>query len=319
MIETNQTIAAVPIHSTSTRSKELVARCSLAMSMMLVGTTVVSAKFIADQFPIMVALGIRHGAAVLIMFAIVYATERQFPRIARRDHAIIILQTLTGVVLFNVMLLVGVDLTTAAASGIIMSTVPATIAVLSLALGEHISRLTIYGIGLAMIGVLIVNLAGTDGSDDGASRPLLGGILVFGAVVTESLFTILGKSLVGRVTPIANCFMVCVYGAMVFVPIAIWQAPGFDAGAVRTSGWLALAWWTGPVMILAFFLWFNGLKTIPANSAAVFTGLIPVSAVIGSAIFLGERIGIPHVVGMACVIAAIMLVARPDRRSRSAP
>ena len=73
------------------------------------------------------------------------------------------LQTLTGVVLFNLLLLMGVDLTTATASGIIMSTVPATIAVLSLALGERISRLTVYGIALAMAGVLIVNLAGAEG------------------------------------------------------------------------------------------------------------------------------------------------------------
>jgi drug/metabolite transporter (DMT)-like permease len=311
MTESNLTVELAP---EATRSKEFVARASLALAMTLVGSTVVSAKFIADQFPILVALGIRHGTAVLIMLAIVLILEGRIPRISGRNHMIIILQTLTGVVIFNILLLVGVDLTTAAASGIILSILPATIAVLSLALGERISRLTVYGIGLAMIGVLIVNLAGTESGEDGASRPILGGLLVFGAVIAEALFTIIGKALVGRVTPIANCFMVCVYGAMVFVPIAIWQWPGFDARAVKPSGWIALAWWTGPVMILAFFLWFNGLKTIPANAASVYTGLVPVSAVFFSGIFLGEYIGLPHVVGMACVIAAIVLVARSDRR-----
>jgi len=66
-------------------------------------------------------------------------------------------------------------------------------------------------------------------------------------------------------------------------------------------------------MVGAFFLWFTGLQVVPANSAAVFTGLIPVSALVCSAIFLGERIGWPHYLGMACVIAAIVLVARSPR------
>ena len=300
---------------TSTRYREFLARCSLATAMCLVGSTVVSAKFIADQFPLVVALGIRHGAAVLIMLGIVLATEGRLPSIGRRQHGIIMLQTLTGVVLFNLLLLKGVDLTTATASGIIMSTVPATIAVLSLALGERISRLTVYGIALAMAGVLIVNLAGAEGGSEDASRPFLGGVLVFGAVVSEALFTILGKSLVGKVTPISHCFLVCAYGAATFVPLAIWRWSSFEIEAVKTSGWIALAWWTGPVMILAFFLWFSGLRVIPANSAAVFTGLIPVSAVVCSAIVLGERMGFPQIAGMACVIAAIVLVARPERRA----
>ena len=64
-------------------------------------------------------------------------------------------------------------------------------------------------------------------------------------------------------------------------------------------------------MIGAFFLWFSGLRVIPANAAAVYTGLIPVSAIACSALFLGETIGWPHVAGMVCVIAAIFLVSRP--------
>ncbi|MDQ3656356.1 MAG: DMT family transporter [Chloroflexota bacterium] len=301
------------INTSATRQSHLLARGSLALAMTLVGSSVVSAKFMVEQFPIFLGLGIRQVSATLIMFLIVLLAEKQLPRMAKRDHGIILLQTITGVVIFNVLMLAGVDRTTAAASGIITSTVPAWIALLSLVLGERISRLTMIGIGLAMGGVLVVNVAGGDGGSDRASAPLLGGVLVMGAVIGEALFTVCGKALAGRVTPLANCFMVCVYGSLMFLPIALWQLPGFDFGTVAASGWIALAWSAGPVMIGAFFLWFTGLKFVPANSAAVYTGLIPVSALVCSAIFLGERIGWPHLAGMACVVAAIVLVARPDR------
>ena len=302
-----------PISLPSSRSVGL-ARCSLALAMMLVGSSVVSAKFLVEQFPIFLGLGIRQVTATLIMLAIVLLVEKHLPRISKRDHGIVLLQSATGVVMFNVLLLAGVDRTTAAASGIITSTVPAWIALLSLVLGERTSRLTMIGIGMAVGGVLVVNIAGGDAGSDRASAPVLGGVLVMGAVIGEALFTVCGKALSGRVTPLANCFLVCVYGSAMFLPVALWQLPGFDFGQVAASGWIALAWSAGPVMIGAFFLWFTGLKVVPANSAAVYTGLIPISALVCSAIFLGERIGWPHVAGMGFVVAAILLVARPDRR-----
>ncbi|MEJ7900217.1 MAG: DMT family transporter [Thermomicrobiales bacterium] len=307
------------ITTSTTPQSLLFARGSLALAMTLVGSSVVSAKFMVEQFPIFLGLGIRQVSATLVMLVIVLLVEKKLPRVARRDHGIILLQTITGVVIFNVLMLAGVDRTTAAASGIITSTVPAWIALLSLILGERISRLTMIGIGLAMGGVLVVNIAGGDGGSDRASAPLLGGVLVMGAVIGEALFTICGKALSGRVTPIANCFMVCVYGSAMFLPVALWQLPGFDFGTVEASGWIALAWSAGPVMIGAFFLWFTGLKVVPASSAAVYTGLIPVSALVCSAIFLGERIGWAHFTGMGFVIAAIILVARPDRHLSPLP
>jgi drug/metabolite transporter (DMT)-like permease len=292
----------------------LLARGKLALAMLLVGSSVVSARFIVDSFPVLVALGIRQTAAALIMLGIVLALgDGVVPRVSRRAHGLAILQTVTGVVLFNILLMIGVSQTTASASGIITSTVPAMIAVFSRLLGERISRLTMWGIGLAMAGVVIVNAAGAGNAGSVAPRPVLGGMLVLGAVACEALFTIFGKALTSKMSPVANCYLVCLYGMLMFAPLAIWRLPGFDVGEVPASGWLALAWSTGPVMIGAFFLWFSGLRVIPANAAAVYTGLIPVSAIGCSALLLGEAIGWPHIAGVACVIAAIFLVSRPQR------
>ena len=66
-------------------------------------------------------------------------------------------------------------------------------------------------------------------------------------------------------------------------------------------------------MVGATSLWFGGLKFIPASAAAVYTGLLPVSAVLLSFALLGESIGWQHVVGMILVIVAVVLVARPRR------
>jgi len=236
------TTNAIPIAAErSAPGTILLARGKLALAMLLVGSSVVSARFIVDSFPIMVALGIRQSAAAVIMLVIVLAVDEGVPRVSRRVHGIVILQTVTGVVLFNILLMIGVSQTTASASGIITSTVPAMIAIFSRVLGERITRLTMWGIGLAMAGVLIANLAVAGETGNDAPRPVLGGILVLGAVACEALFTIFGKALTGTMSPIANCYLVCLYGMLVFLPFAIWQAPGFDVHEVAARGWIALA------------------------------------------------------------------------------
>jgi drug/metabolite transporter (DMT)-like permease len=260
------------------QSTEFLGKVSLASSQLLVGTTVISARYMVEAFPVMVGLAIRQGLATVAILVIMRMLRKRLPEMTPRAHLIVFAQALTGVVLFNALLMLGVDRTTATTSGIITSTVPAAIALLSLTLGERISRITAIGIVVAMIGVLIANTAQADSKAGEGSAQLLGGALVMAAVICEALFTIFGKSLGKQMDPLQNCLLVCLYGVAMLVPLALWQLPGFEFSSVPASGWIAIAWSAGPVMIGGFFLWFSGLRVIPANRAAVYTGLIPVSA-----------------------------------------
>lgn len=295
------------------RNHLLLARLSLAMSQLLVGTTVVAARFMVEAFPIALGLAIRQSVASLALLLIVLVVDRRLPHVPRRDHVLTALQALTGVVLFNSLLLAGVDRTTAITAGVITSTIPAAIALLSRLLGERISRPTAFGIALAIGGVMMVNLSGSAESESSASAPVLGGFLVILAVICEAFFTILGKAVSRQTSILQNCLLVCLYGTVMFLPMAAWQAAGWDPRTVPTAGWLALLWSAGPVMIGGFFLWFAGLRVIPANAAAVYTGLIPVSAVLTSWAVLGESIGPLQMMGLMLVLAAILLVTRGNR------
>jgi drug/metabolite transporter (DMT)-like permease len=292
------------------QSTEFPGKVSLASSQLLVGTTVISARYMVEAFPVMVGLAIRQGLATVAILLIMRMLRKRLPELTRRAHLIVFAQALTGVVLFNALLMLGVDRTTATTSGIITSTVPAAIALLSLALGERISRITAIGIVVAMSGVLIANTAQADSNAGEGSAQFLGGALVMAAVICEALFTIFGKSLGRQMDPLQNCLLVCLYGVAMLVPLALWQLPGFELSLVPVSGWIAIGWSAGPVMIGGFFLWFSGLRVIPANRAAVYTGLIPVSALACSFVLLGENISWQHFVGMALAILAVFLVAR---------
>jgi drug/metabolite transporter (DMT)-like permease len=304
----NQAPASPSLLLTHTTASRLPAFSSLALAMGIVGTSVTANKFIVGNAPIFLASAIRFILAAAILFAIVRLVEGGIPRLAARLHIILAVQSLSGVVMFNILLLIGLDMTTATVSGIITAATPAVIALMSVVVGERLSRTAWVGVSIAIAGVVAVNLLVTPAEDE-ASRPILGGFLVFLAVVGEGLYAILGKYAAGKVTPLATSALVSTYGALMFIPLALWDLRGFDPGSVPLSAWIAVLYLAAVVTVIAFVLWFKGLATIPASTAGAFTGMIPVTAVISAGLILGETVGPLHIAGIISVLMGIFLVA----------
>lgn len=312
------------LHSTSPlllarpAASRLPAFAALAGAMGIVGTSVTANKFIVGHAPIFLASAARFIIAAAVLLLLVRAIEGGLPRLPAHLHAILAVQSLAGVVLFNILLLVGLDMTTATMSGIITAATPAVIALMSVAMGERLSRAGWLGVTIAIAGVVAVNLLVTP-PGDAAPRPILGGFLVLLAVVGEALYTILGKHAAGRVSPLATATLVSLYGAAMFLPLALWDLRTADLGAIPASAWLAVLYLALIVTVVAFALWFRGLQAIPASIAGAFTGMIPVTAVISAGLVLGEDVGPLHIAGIAIVLLGIMLVAGARTGAPPAP
>lgn len=91
---------------------------------------------------------------------------------------------------------------------------------------------------------------------------------------------------------------------------ALWEAWRFDLSRLDPADWIAIAYYGVVVTVVAFLLWARGVARVRASTAAVFTGVLPISAVGLSYLVLGEQVRLSHLVGAACVIAGIVLVAR---------
>ena len=73
------------------------------------------------------------------------------------------------------------------------------------------------------------------------------------------------------------------------------------------------------VTVAAFLLWFAGVERVEGSLAGVFTGLLPVSALVLSYVWLGEVFLFNHVIGCALVLGAIALVVMPGRTAAGKP
>ena len=155
-------------------------------------------------------------------------------------------------------------------------------------------------------------MQGAQGNAEG-SNPLLGNTLIFGAVLSEAIFAILARALSGKVLPFMMAAAMNLIGLLLFTPVALTEVGSIDWAGIPTGIWVLLLIYALTASVISFALWFSGAAAVPANRAGLFTGFLPVSAVLVGALFLGEQLTLAHAVGMACVLVGIALGTVGDK------
>lgn len=286
------------------------AYASLTGAMAIVGSSVAVGKAVALTLPLYLALGLRFCLACALALPLVRFREGGLPRLAPRHWGLLFIQTACGVFLFNVALLHGLQLTDAASAGILTGTTPAWMGLAALLFfHERPGVRGLLGLGLACAGTLCVSIL--DGPGQGG---FLGNVLVLVAVLGEAAFLLLRKALPPGLSALGASTAVSCLGLLQFLPLALWQGAHFDFGGLTWGQWLLLGYYGGGVTVLAYVLWFYGVARVPAATAGAFSGLMPVSALFFSWAFLDEPVGLRHLLGCACVLAAIALLSGAGRR-----
>ncbi|MCZ8523413.1 MULTISPECIES: DMT family transporter [Paenibacillus] len=282
----------------------------LTLAMCMIGSFIVVNKVLSSTVPVFLASGIRLFIGALILGALLWYKEGAFPRLSRRDFLIVFTQSFVGVFLFSFCLLYGLRFTSAVESGIITSTTPAVIGLISLlCFKEKLSPHQLSGISLAFAGALVINVFGIlSGSQ--WSLSLWGNLLIFGAVVGEAVFMTFGKLLSADLSPLASAAMTSTIGCVLFLPFAVYQAASFDLLSATPLTWGLLAYTGVGVTVFAVLLLNQAMVQIPAGSSAVFSALMPVSAVVLSYAVLHEPIHWYHLVGIVFVLGGIFTISR---------
>lgn len=291
---------------------------SLAGSMALVGSYVGLSKLLIAVFPVLLLAWLRFGIAAVAMAHWVKRSPGE-ALLSRHDRWLLFWESFLGNFLFSICMLYGVALTSALAAGVVMAAIPAAVAILSrIFLGERIRPRIGIAIGLAVggIGLLALARAGPAEASGPEANPL-GYLLLLGAVICEASYVVIGKRLAGNVSPRRISALINLWGLLLVTPFGLWQAVGFDFGAVRLSTWVLLVFYALAASMVTVWLWMRGLREVPAPQAGVFTVFLPVSAAAVGVAVLGERFGAGHVAAFGLALAGLLLATWPQGRTRS--
>jgi drug/metabolite transporter (DMT)-like permease len=296
----------------------ITAYACLALSMSLVGSYVALSKPLVAVFPVMLLAWLRFGIGALAMAHWLPRPADEAP-LDSRTRRLLFLESFLGNFLFSVCMLFGVSLTSAVSAGVIMASIPAVVAIMGrVFLGERITGRTGLAIACAAAGIAL--LAGGRGAQMPSATPetdlaWLGNLLVFGAVLCEAAYAVIGKTLTGAMGPRRISALINLWGLALVTPFGVYAAWQFDFGAVPPGLWGLLLFYGLAASVWTVWLWMTGLRHVPASQAGVFTVMLPVSAALVGVLALGESMGPIQWLALGISLAGVVLATRPTERS----
>ena len=179
-------------------------------------------------------------------------------------------------------------------------------------------RRTALGIALAAAGIGLFSLQKTAGPASTSS--LLGNALVFAAVVCEASYVVIGKRLTEGLSPRRISAIINAWGLVLMTPFGLWMAWRFEFAEVTPGLWTLLVFYALAASMWTVWLWMQGLKSVPASRAGVFTIMLPITAAGVGVGVLGETVSVTQWLAFALALGGLVLAtADPASKTSETP
>ena len=285
----------------------------LILAQIMVGINIVSSKHLLVLEPVLFLLAMRFALAAIILFPLhwligpkQHKLSYYFAQLNQKDWIFIIAQALCAGVLFNFLMLLGLEYTDANLAGIITSVLPAIIALMSwMVLKEPFSQRIGVCIFFATAGLLVI--AWDKFHSETIHHSLRGDALVLLSLLPEATYYVLCKlhpnrlpvflisSLMNAINAvIALCVLKCIPMQIAFLSLynaLILFILGLSSG-------------------LFYVFWYFGYHRVDGMMASLSTAIMPVATVIFAWVFLSEQLTAYQIIGMALVLLSIVSYAR---------
>jgi drug/metabolite transporter (DMT)-like permease len=295
----------------------------LALSMALAGSYVALSKPLVAALPVFLLAWLRFGIGGIAM-AHWLKKPADEPPMGRATKQLLFLESFLGNFLFSICMLFGVSMTSAVSAGVIMAAIPAVVALMSwVFLNERIGARIWAAVACGALGIGLLALSRyapglADASAADSRRVLLGNLLVFGAVLCEAFYAVIGKKLSGTLSPKRISALINLYGFALMTPFGLYIAWRFDFAGVQLSAWLLLVFYALAASVWTVWLWMTGARHVPAAHAGVFTVLLPVSAALVGVLVLGEALSGMQLLAFAIALLGVLLATLPGRQATAA-
>ncbi|TCT04871.1 threonine/homoserine efflux transporter RhtA [Paralcaligenes ureilyticus] len=295
----------------------------LALSMSLVGSYVALSKPLALVFPVFLLAWLRFGIGGIAMLRWIRKPAAE-PKMTTQTRKLVFLESFLGNFLYTLCMVYGVSMSSAVSAGVIMSAIPAAIALMSWALlKEQIGRRVWAAVACGALGIGLLALAKPDsaavaqhlGAGAPAAKVWLGNLLLFGTVLCEAFYAVIGKKLTAVLSPKRISAVINLWGFVLMTPMGAYVALHFDFTAVGAGSWALLLFYALAASVWTVWLWMTGLKSIPAARAGVFSVMLPITAAVVGVLILGERLAGTQMLAFAVALMGLVLATVPTKRT----
>jgi|SRR5579859_413780 len=258
---------------------------------------------------------LRFTLASLFLLPMVIAGRRRL-RFPARMLPKLGLLVLLGFVLNKLFEYVGLNLTSASDTALLISTESIFTALLSwVILRERFSRAAALALAVGFAGVYLVIERGVQPQwgapgGSGAGLHILGDLLVILSLALEAGYTITGKSLLSRYPPLLITSASIIGSLLFWLPAGGEEILRLGWPHLSLTTWLCVIYMALAVTVIGYFLWFQALSQVDASRAAPFLFIQPLLGAVIAILLLGEQLTWATVAGGALILSSVWLVSR---------
>jgi drug/metabolite transporter (DMT)-like permease len=244
----------------------------------------------------------------IVLLALLLLTAGENLKTDMRDLPRILILGLLGVGVYNILWTYGVHLTTASDAALLISTSPVFAGIYGVIGREEIlNRKKWAGIILSFLGIFAIN-CWTPGSHFSLeSQVFTGNLLILLGALLFALYAVLAKPLLQRYSPQKLTALAMAWGLPILIPFGLLQRPVLTLTAITPMDWLAFFYVVVLGTVIAFVLWYKGIKETTPVKTVVFLYLTPVVSMISGLLWFGERMSAGQIAGAVLVLLGLIV------------
>ena len=273
------------------------------------GTFVAGKVVVATLTPLMGSFA-RYMVACVALLVAAFVLEGGLPRLSGRQWAATFVLGLFGVFAYNLFFMGALAKLPASRAALIIALNPAiTIAISAVVFKERLGARRWIGVAVALLGVAIVVSKGDFANFTGGGIGL-GELFMFAAVTSWALYTILGRKVLGGLTPLAATNYAALWGTLL---LGLAAAPAFGTLHPTQFDWrmtVSLLYLGVLGTAVAFVWYYMSVKKVGASTTSIFNNLVPVCGVAISVLLLGQQLLASMLIGGAVTIVGVLMVSR---------
>ena len=132
-----------------------------------------------------------------------------------------------------------------------------------------------------------------------------GELLICGCVASWVAYSLIGKSVMGSLSPLAAVCYSSVIGTIFLGLASIFKGNLGTMGAWSMIDWFSLFYLGFFGTVLGFLWYYEGIREIGPMKASVFINFVPISAIIFAWLILDEPVTVSLLIGAALVISGV--------------
>lgn len=236
----------------------------------------------------------------------------QAPNAMRKWITIVAFGIMTGGV-YQIIFVIGMDMTTAGNTALIMSAMPMWTAILSFVWLREKLGLAWIGLILAFTGTVIVTLG--NGNMGFGSEYVKGNLMILIASLAWACAAVISRPMLSFISPIRLAF----YATIGTLPIHFLMPgaiTGMQSSSISDPKIIMVIIYSGVFSTgLAYAMWNFGVQQLGPSHASVYQNLVPLIALLSAWFFLDEHISAFQITGGTLILFGLFVT----RRLRPAP